>query len=207
MHDQRFARRGGGESIHERDRADRGPDLPELILRHDRLKRLADVTRALAGPHHVPECHGRVIEGADLKARVHGSRDEGIAGTETGAEHAKLLVTLLLKPVEAATDVHDRLAAGRDGAAQVGADGVVGALELKWAADVVVGLREAQGRDAEAVEERTKGVVTEGISVPLRHDDDGLFGLAYLLVRRRGIPACVDKIIFRIGCADRRSKS
>src|ERR1700757_1611098 len=149
MHDQCFARRGGGESIHERDRTDRGPDLPELILRHDRLKRGADVTRALAGPHNVAECHGRVIEGADLKARIHGGGDEGIAGTEAGAEHAKLLVTLLLKPVEAATDIHNRLAARRDGAAQVGTDGVVGALELKWAADVVVRLRKAQRRDAE----------------------------------------------------------
>src|SRR4051812_27137993 len=180
MDDQCFARGGGGESIHERDRADRGPYLPELILRHDRLKRRANVTRALAGPYNVAECHGRMIEGADLKTRIHRGGDEGVAGTEAGAEDTKLLVTLLLEPVEAATDVHDRLAAGGDGAAQVGADGVVGALELNWTADVMVGLGEAQGRDAEAVEERTQCVVTEGVGVPLRHHDDGLFGFASL---------------------------
>ena len=33
MDDERFARRGGGEAIHEGHGADRGQDLPDLILR------------------------------------------------------------------------------------------------------------------------------------------------------------------------------
>ena len=171
----------------------------ELILRHDRRsKRGADVAGALSGPYHVAECHGGVIEGADLKARIHRGGDEGVAAAEAGAEDAELLVALLLEPVDAAADVDDGLAAGRDGAADVGADGVVGALELGGAADVVVGLGETQGRDAEAIEERAEGVVAEGVGVPLRHDDDGLFRLAGLLSGRRGIPARVDDVVFRI---------
>ena len=87
-----------------------------------------------------------MVEGADLKARVEGGGDEGVATAERGAEDAELLVALLLEPVEAAADVDDGLAAGLGGAADVGADGVVGALELGGAADVVVGLGEAEGR-------------------------------------------------------------
>ncbi len=76
-----------------------------------------------------------------------------VAGAEAGAQHAEVLVALLLKPVEAAADIDHRLAAGGDGAADVGADGVVGALQLRGPANVVVGLGEAQRRDAHAVED------------------------------------------------------
>ena len=112
--------------------------------------------------------------------------DEGVAGAEAGAQDAELLVALLLKPVDAAADVDDGLAAGSDGAADVGADGVVGALELCRAADVVVGLGEAQGGDAEAVEDGAERVVAEGIGIPLGHDDDGLLRLAGHLFRGAG---------------------
>ena len=87
-----------------------------------------------------------MIEGTDLEARVEGGGDEGVATAEAGSEDAELLVALLFEPVDAAADVDDGLTAGFDGAAHVGADGVVGALELGGAADVVVGLGEAQGR-------------------------------------------------------------
>jgi hypothetical protein len=105
-----------------------------------------------------------------------GGGDEGVAGAEAGAENAELGVALGLEPVEATANVGDGLAAGGDGAADVGADGVVGALELGGAADVVVGLGEAQGGDAEAVEESAEGVVADGVGVPLGQDDDGLTG-------------------------------
>jgi hypothetical protein len=85
------------------------------------------------------------------------------------------------------------LPAGGAGAADVRADGVVGALELGGAADVVVGLGEPQGRDAEAVEERAERVVAEGVGVPLRHDDDGLFGLG------GGLAAGLAAVAFRGG--------
>ena len=142
-----------------------------------------------------------MVEGVDAQAGVVGAGEEGVAGAEAGAEDAEVLVALILKPVEAAADVDNGLAAGGEGAADVGADGVVGALKLDGAADVVIGLGEAQGRDAHAVEDGAEGVVAEGIGVPLRHDDDGLFGARGIFVRGSGIPAGVDEIVLRVGRA------
>ena len=115
-----------------------------------------------------------------VEAWVEGGSDEGVAGAEGCAEDSELFVALGFEPIEAAADVDDGLAAGLGGAADVGADGVVGALELCRAADVVVGLGEAEAGDAETVEESAEGVVGEGVGVPLGHDDHGLFGFAVL---------------------------
>ncbi len=127
---------------------------------------------------------------------------KGVATAEAGAEDAEVFVALRLEPVDAAADVDDGLTAGFGGAADVGADGVVGALELCGAADVVVGLGEAEAGDAEAVEEGAEGVVAEGVCVPLGHDDHGLFGLALLSFGMGGVPAGVDLIVFGVAGAD-----
>jgi hypothetical protein len=142
-----------------------------------------------------------VIEGIDADARVMGAGQESVAGAEAGAKHAKVLVALLLKPVDAAADIDHRLAAGREGAADVGADGVVGPLQLGGPANVVVGLGEPQRGDAHAIEERAERVVAECIGIPLRHDHDGLLGPPGILVRRRGIPARVHQVVLRVGRA------
>src|ERR1700761_5594600 len=177
MHRQHLAWRGR-EQVHKGDWADAGPDSVQLLLGHHGFARRADMAAALAGPHHVAEGHGGVIEGADLQTRIHGGGEEGVAGTEAGAEDAELLVALLLEPVNAGADIDHSLAAGGYGAAEIGTDGVVGTLELRGTADVVVGLGEPQGRDAEAIEERAESVMTEGVGIPLRPHDDGLPGLA-----------------------------
>ena len=109
---------------------------------------------------------------------------------------------MLLEPVDAAADVDDGLTAGLGGAAYVGADGVVGALEFGGAADVVVGLGEAEAGDAEAVEEGAEGVVGEGVGVPLGHDDHGLFGSVLSRLWMCGIPAGVDGVVFGVAGAD-----
>lgn len=171
----------GGELPHVGQGADGGEDLADLILvEAGLLEGGADVAGGLAGPDDVAELGGSVVEGADAEAGVHGGGDKGVAGAEGGAEDAELGVPLLFEPVEGGADVNDGLAAGGDGAADVRADGVVGALELGGPADVVVGLGEAEGGDAEAVEEGAEGVVGEGVGVPLGHDDDGLLGFAGL---------------------------
>ena len=114
------------------------------------VESLLDVTRALAGPGYVAEGCGGVVEGVDADARVVGAGEVGVAGAEAGAENAEVLVTLILKPVKAAADVDDGLAAGHESAADVGADGVVRPLKLCGAANVVIGHGEAQGRDTHA---------------------------------------------------------
>ena len=148
-----------------------------------------------------------MVEGVDAEARIVGAGEKGIAGAEAGAEHAEVLVALLLEPVEAAANVDDGLAAGHEGAADVGADGVVGALELSGAANVVVGHGEAQRRDAHAIEDGAERVVAEAVGVPLRQDDDGLLGPRRIFVRGRGIPAGVDQIVFGVGRALRRGEA
>ena len=107
-----------------------------------------------------------------------------------------------LQPVEAAADVDDGLTAGLGCAADVGADCVVGALEFGGAADVVVGLGEAEAGDAEFIEEGTEGVVGEGVGVPLGHDDHGLSGLAVLRLRVGRVPAGVDGVVLGVAGTD-----
>src|SRR5260221_6251477 len=125
----------------------------------------------------------------------------GVAGAETGSENAEVLVALILKPIETAADIDDSLTAGHERAADVGADRVVGALELGRTADVVIGHGKAQGRDAHLVEDGAEGVVAEAVGVPLREDDDGLFGARGGFVLGGGIPAGVDEIVLGIGRA------
>ena len=155
-----------------------------LLREARRFDALANVARALPGPDDVAKRGGRVIEGIHAQARIVGAGQEGVAGAEAGAQNAEVLVALLLEPVEAATNIDHSLAAGGNGAADVGADGVVGALKLHGTANVVIGLGEPQRRDAHAIEERAQRVVAEAVGVPLRQDDDGLLGPRGILVRR-----------------------
>jgi len=76
-----------------------------------------------------------VVEGADAHPAVERAGKKGIGGAEAGAQDAKLLVALLLEPVNTAADVDDRLPAGGDGAPYIGADRVVGAFQLGWFPD------------------------------------------------------------------------
>ena len=160
------------------------------------------MTCALAGPCDVAEPGGGVVEGADLEAWIEGGGDEGVAGAKRGAEDSELLVALLFEPVDAAADVDYGLSTGLGGAADVGADGVVGALELGGAANVVIGLGEAECGDSEVVEERAEGVVGEGVCVPLRHDDDCLFWFPFLGFGVSRIPAGVNLIVFGVAGAN-----
>jgi len=171
----------GGEAVHVGHGTDDGEDLADLIMREaSLLEGSADVSGALASPDDVSKPGGGVVEGADLKALVECGGDEGVAAAEAGAEDSEVLITLLFEPVDAAANVDDGLTACFGGAAYVRTDGVVGALEFGGAADIVVGLGEAETGDAEAVEERAERVMGEGVGVPLGHDDDCLLRLAFL---------------------------
>jgi hypothetical protein len=70
----------------------------------------------------------------------------------------------------------------------------------------VIRLGEPQAGDAEAVEDLAQRVVAEGVRVPLRHDDHGLSGFALpsslFPLPLHFIPAGVDLVILRVGCAD-----
>ena len=148
-----------------------------------------------------------MIEGVDAQARIVSAGEIGVTGAEAGAEDTEVLIALLLKPVKTAADIDDRLAAGGDVAANVGADGVVGALELGGTPNVVKGHGETQRRDAHAVEDPAEDVMAEAVGVPLRHDDNGLLGTRRVFVGGRRIPAGVDEIVLRVGRALGRGKA
>ena len=179
--------------------ADGGPQFPHTLLGEAGLfKRLFDVAGALARPGDVSEGSGGVVENVDADAGVVRAGQVGVAGAEAGAEDAEVSVALRLKPIDAAADIDNGLAAGGEGAADVGADRVVGALKLGGAANVVVRHGEAQGRNAHAIEDGAEGVVAESVGVPLGQNYDCLLGAGGSFVRGRRVPAGVDQVVFRV---------
>ena len=104
-------------------------------------------------PDDVRDPCGRMIEGSYPDAGIVGSGKKGIARTEAGADDAELRVTLLLQPVEAATGIDHALAAGIESTADVGGDGVVGAVNFGGAADIVIGQGQAQDGNAQPVQD------------------------------------------------------
>ena len=69
-----------------------------------------------------------MIEGSDANPRIVRGGDESIAGSETGADDAQPVIALRFQPVEATAGIDHALAHRVDGAANVGGDGVVGAV-------------------------------------------------------------------------------
>jgi len=107
-------------------RTDGGHEGAKLLLaKAGLLKGGADVAGALTAPDNIAKPGSGVIEGIDAEAGLMRAGNESVAGTEAGAEHAKLLVALLLEPVKATANIDHGLAVGGDGAADVGADGIV----------------------------------------------------------------------------------
>src|SRR5436305_1760480 len=100
-----------------------------------------------------------------------GAGNEGVTGSETGAEDAELFVTLRFQPIKTTANINNCLARGGEGASNVGGNGVVGALEFAGLADVVIRLAQAKRRDAEPVEYLAESVVAVRVGVPLRHHD------------------------------------
>ena len=47
-----------------------------------------------------------MVEGIHPEPLVVRAGQEGVAGTQAGAQHAEVLVALLLQPIQAATNIH-----------------------------------------------------------------------------------------------------
>ena len=148
-----------------------------------------------------------MVEGVDAEARIVGAGKICVAGAEAGSQNAEVLVALVFKPVETAADVDNRLTAGHERAADVGADGVVGTLHFGGPANVVIGHGEPQRRDSHAVEDGAERVMAEAIGVPLRQHHDGLLGPGRIFVGRGRIPTGVHQVVFRVGRTFGRSEA
>ena len=79
-----------------------------------------------------------------------GRSQKGIARPEAGAHDAETAVALGFEPIETATDIDDGLAAGVQGAADIGGDRVVGAPDLRRRANVVVRHAQPQYRNSQS---------------------------------------------------------
>src|SRR5215468_3195057 len=99
--------------------ADGQPESPQAIQINRGFDSLTDVAGRLAVPHDVGEVSRRVIEGSGPNARIVRAGDECVARTKTGSDHAQLLVSLLLQPIEAAANVNHPLTDGIERASDV----------------------------------------------------------------------------------------
>src|ERR1035438_2134686 len=111
-----------------RGRADHGPIAPQFVLAHMAGEPFAHVLSGEPRPNYVREVHGDVIEDSRAHPRIVGGRDESDARAQAGPQDADSRVAALFQPVQARPRIDDGLAAGVDGAADVGGAVVVGSL-------------------------------------------------------------------------------
>src|SRR5690349_20970756 len=90
---------------HVRDRTNRQPQLPQALHVDDVLKCSADVACRLAGPDHIAEISGRVIERIYFEACIVRAGNKRVARSQARAQNAKSLTSLRLQPIETAADV------------------------------------------------------------------------------------------------------
>ena len=127
-------------------------------------------------------------------------REKGVAGAQAGAQNAQAVVSLLLEPVQAATDVNHSLTTGVERAADVGGDCIVGTMSVGRHADIVIRHAQAQNRDAHQVKDAAQPGVGQRVGIPVRQQHQGATSAS-----RK--PAGIHQVIFRIGRAHRRRKS
>src|SRR5579872_4622265 len=133
-----------------------------------------------------------MVERSDPDSRIVCRSDKGITGSEAGADHTEIAVTLLLEPVEAATDIDDALTNRVESAADVGGDRIVGTLDLRGHANVVIRHAHAEDRDAHQIENAAETNVRKGVGIPVRKQYDR----APSWSRK---PTGVHDVVFRIG--------
>ena len=141
-----------------------------------------------------------MIEGGHANARIVRGGKKCITGSQAGAHDAQPAVSLLLQPIQAAANVHHRLAARVERAPDVGGHRVVGAARLRRHANVVIRHAQAQHRDAHQVQHPAQSGVSHGIGIPMRQQHHGPPP-----ARRK--PARVHQIVFRIRRVHRRGEA
>src|SRR4029077_10375411 len=135
------------------------------------LQALADVASGLSMPNHVRNVGGGVVEGSHANAWVMGGGEKRITRAQACAHDAKTVVTLLLEPIEAAAYVNHRLAAGVDGASDVGGYCVIRAADVSRHANVVIGHCQPQHCDTQQIQNAAESGVGDSIRVPVWQQD------------------------------------
>ena len=84
-----------------------------------------------------------------FEARVVGACEKGVTGSQARPENAYAAITLLLQPIDTGPGVYHSLPGRIDRPADVRGYRVVGAVQLRRHARIVIRQAQAQGRDAE----------------------------------------------------------
>ena len=152
-------------------RADRLPERAQQIELDVAVEPFAHVPRRQAAPDDVGEIRRDVIERLRLDQRFVRRRQQREARSEAGAEDADPLVALRRQPRDRPPRVEHRLPAHLHRPRDVGADDVVGAVELGRHPLIVI--RQAQTQRAHAVprEQPAQADVAAGVGVPLRQHE------------------------------------
>src|SRR5215469_5950247 len=148
-----------GKLLEVGHRTDGRPQATQAIQGNFRFEALTNVACGLAMPHHVREIGGGMIKSGDFDAGIMRGREKCVTGTEAGPDNAQALVSLLLKPVEAAADVEHTLARSIERTFDVRRNRVLGAADFSRAADVVVGHAQPQHRNSQAIQNSAERIV------------------------------------------------
>jgi hypothetical protein len=146
-----------------------------------------------------------VVEDANVNLLLVRVGQESRARADARAHDADAVVAPVVdQPADGGARVQHGLAHGLNRATDIRADQVIGALKLGGAARLVIRQRQAQRRNAEAIEKTRQLHVALGLRVPLRKDDDRrtTFIAAALAARRRGEEVGPHGIVFRHGRLD-----
>src|SRR5437868_12556564 len=93
-----------------------------------------------------------MIEGRDTNSGIVRGRQKRITRTEAGANNSQPCVTLLLQPIEATANVNDALPAGIECPANVCRYCIIGALDLRRTANVVIRHAQAENGNIEQIQ-------------------------------------------------------
>ena len=152
-------------------RADGGPILTQFILREDLAEALADVPGGQAGPDDIPELHRHMVEDAHADPGIVGSHDKGDAGTQAGPQNPQPLVTLPFQPIQAGPSIDHGLPGSMNRAPHIAGDVVVGPLESRRRALVMICQAHPQRGHSKPVQQPAEGGVAGRAGVPLRQHD------------------------------------
>ena len=145
--------------------------MANLLQGHVLFQRLADMSGGDSPPHHVAEVTRHVVEGPQAEPWIVHEGQPAHAGADAGSQQPDAAYPLACQPVRGSTHVLNCLLDGLKGAADVGADHIVGAFQALRAATVMVRHAEAQGADPKALQRLAESHVCLFVAVPLWKDN------------------------------------
>ena len=162
------------------------------------------VPRRDPAPHDIGEVRRDVIERFRVDERLVRRRQQREARSEARAENADAVVALHREPCNRAPRVEHGLPAHLHRARDVGRHDVVGAMELRRHALIVIGQAETQRAHPVPVQQPAQTHVGAVVGVPLRKHEHGRAW--NILFRARFEVPAIHRVVFRMRRGKRRRK-